>query len=211
MGIRTILFDLDGTLLDTNELIKASFKHTFDTFNFNFTDEEIKSFNGPPLMDTFTSINPDYAEEMLKTYREYNMKYHDDYVEPFPKVVETIKQLKEKQIQMAVVTNKNRQVTDMGLDLTILNKYFTPEKVITIDDLEHPKPHPEAIIKAMGKLNGEAETTLMVGDNYHDINAGHHAGVKTAGVSWSEKGREYLEQFNPTYMIDEMEDLLRLI
>lgn len=211
MDIKTILFDLDGTLIDTNELIIASFEHTFRTFNHSFTRDEMKAFNGPPLRNSFQSIDPDNAEEMIATYREFNVKYHDDYVEIFPGVIDTIEQLTRKNINMAIVTNKARYVVKLGLSLTGLDHYFPKEKVITIDDVNHPKPHPESVIKAMDIVNGQAKTTLMVGDTSYDIDAGHQAGVKTAGVSWTDKGADYLYQYKPTYMLDEMSYLLHLI
>lgn len=211
MSIKTILFDLDGTLLDSNELINASFKHTFKTFNFPITSEQIKTFNGPPLRKTFKSFDPERVDDMIKTYREFNISHHDDYVTVFPKVMETIDQLANKDIQMAIVTNKVRDVVKLGLSLTGLDQYFTPKVVITLDDVKHSKPHPEAVIKAMEIVNSDPKSTLMVGDNFHDIEAGHHAGVKTAGVAWSDKGRDFLQQYKPTYMLESMTDLLRLI
>lgn len=211
MNINTILFDLDGTLLNTNELIDASFKHTFRTYNYVFTDEEIQSFNGPPLMETFTKIDPKRAKDMIQTYRAFNIKHHDAYVELFPNVMETIQHLAEEDVQMAIVTNKSRKVVFMGLELTGLSHYFFPNRVVTLDDITHPKPHPESVIQAMKALKGVARSTLMVGDNYHDIQAGQRAGVQTAGVSWSAKGRNFLQQYNPTYMLDDMKDLLHII
>src|SRR5699024_6825546 len=90
MSIHTILFDLDGTLIDTNELIITSFEHTFKTHNLPHTREEIMSFNGPPLRDTFYNINPDQAETLIATYREHNLAHHDSYVTAFPHVVDVL-------------------------------------------------------------------------------------------------------------------------
>src|SRR5690625_6626221 len=70
MNIKTVLFDLDGTLIDTNELINESFRHTFNKYKFEFTDSEIRNFNGPPLRDTFNQLNQDLAEEMIQTRSE---------------------------------------------------------------------------------------------------------------------------------------------
>lgn len=209
MKTESILFDLDGTLINTNELIIESFKYTFDKYGLDFTLEEIKSFNGPPLFETFNKIDPEKAEEMMAVYREHNLRHHDDYVTAFPNVIETIAALKDADIKLAIVTNKMGKGVKMGLDLTGLDQYF--ETVITLGDVKHGKPHPEPLIKAMNLLNAKPQTTLMVGDNYHDIEAGHRAGVMTAGVSWSHKGRAFLESYRPTYIIDDMKELLELI
>lgn len=209
MHTRTILFDLDGTLIDTNELIIASFKHTFEKFNLSFSDEEIIEFNGPPLWETFEKIDPERAEEMVATYRAHNYEMHDHYVTAFPKVKETLETLQKKNIKMGVVTTKMAPGVQMGLDKTGIGDFF--DVVITLDDIVHPKPHPEPVLKAMEKLDAESSSTIMVGDNHHDIEAGHNAGVRTAGVSWSQKGKERLMMHKPTYMLDCMTDLLEIV
>src|SRR5699024_7068696 len=109
MNIRTVLFDLDGTLIDTNELIMASFKHTFAKFQLSFTDEEISTFNGPPLEETFYNIDPERADEMLKVYRKHNIKHHRHYVKVFPQVIETLKKLKKKGIKLIIVKSKKQK------------------------------------------------------------------------------------------------------
>lgn len=208
MSIRTILFDLDGTLIDTNELIIASFMHTFSHYGMTYTREEVVQFNGPPLLDTFQKIAPDLAEEMVKTYRAHNLTVHDSYVTAFPHVTETIAALKEQGLKLGIVSTKMRKGVNMGLTLTGLATYM--DTIITLDDVTQAKPHPEPVLKAVQALGADLETTLMVGDNYHDIESGKNAGVKTAGVAWSYKGSSFLEGFYPTYMLKDMRDLLQL-
>lgn len=209
MGIQTVLFDLDGTILDSNELIYASFDYTFKQYNYSFTKEEILSFNGPPLIESFSKIDPERAEMMIETYVDHNHAIHDEYVTLFPQVLETIEILKNNHINIGIVTAKMRAGVDIGLKLTGLDRYF--ETIITIDDVDQPKPHPESVLKAMKELNGEPSTTLMVGDNYHDIVAGKRAGVLTAGVAWSVKGKDFLVSYEPTFMLNDMKDLLKIV
>lgn len=209
MSIDTFLFDLDGTVIDTNELITHSFEYTFNYYGLSFSKEEILTFNGPPLIETFSKINSEKAEEMVETYREHNMKHHDDYVTVFPNVEETLQQLKDQGKKLAIVTAKMRSGAIQGLEVTGLKSYF--DEIVAVDDVKHSKPHPEPVIKAMNALNGTPDSTIMIGDNYHDIEAGKNAGVKTVGVSWSIKGKSFLESLNPTYMIDDMKELLTII
>ncbi|WP_042222507.1 pyrophosphatase PpaX [Oceanobacillus manasiensis] len=208
MSIRTILFDLDGTLIDTNELIIASFQYTFSHYGMDYEREEIIQFNGPPLVDTFKNISPELAEDMVKTYREHNLAAHDSYVTAFPHVKETIESLKKQGIQLGIVSTKMRKGVKMGLALTGLDTYM--DTIITLDDVTHAKPHPEPVLKGVQELGADLQTTLMVGDNSHDIESGHKAGVKTAGVAWSGKGSSFLEGYNPTYMLKDIRDLLQL-
>src|SRR5690625_966285 len=84
MSIKTILFDLDGTLLNTNELIRKSFIHTFEMYNIPYTEEDLIEYNGPPLEETFMSLDPVKGGEMLKEYRRFNVENHDQYVSLFP-------------------------------------------------------------------------------------------------------------------------------
>ncbi|HLR75442.1 MAG TPA: pyrophosphatase PpaX [Virgibacillus sp.] len=207
--IQTVLFDLDGTLIDTNELIKKSFRYTFEQYQLSFTDEEISKFNGPPLRETFKKYNPDQVDEMIETYREHNLLHHKDYVQLFPHVIETLEQLKGKQIKLGIVTSKMKDSALVGIELTGLTPFF--ETIVTWDDVVHAKPHPEPVLKALHALKGNAKSALMIGDNYHDIVSGQRAGVKTAGVAWSRKGEDFLKSYKPTYMLQDMRDVLTII
>jgi len=206
---KTVLFDFDGTLVDTNELITESFKYTLTKYNHPFTEEELKSFNGPPLIETFRTLDETKADLMVKTYQEHNLAHHEAYLTLFPHVEETLQALHEAGIKLGIVSTKMRNAVDLGLDITNIRHYF--DSIITLNDVTHAKPDPEPVIKGMGQLNGERETTLMVGDNHHDIVAGHNAQMATAGVSWSLKGRAYLQSYEPTYMLEDMWDLLKIV
>src|SRR5699024_7235188 len=209
MSIDTVLFDMDGTLIDTNDFSHESFVHTFNHYGFTFTDEAILTFNGPPLYESFMNINPELAGEMVDTYRAHNIANHDKYVKVFPTVVETLERLKDSNIKMAVVAATMRQGVEVGLDMTNLRHYSG--SIDSVDDVTKPKPHPEPVIKAMEQLGGNKETSLMVGDNSHDIESGNKAGLKTVGVKWSSKGENFLKQYDPTFMIDEMRDILNIV
>ncbi|WP_096269458.1 pyrophosphatase PpaX [Paucisalibacillus globulus] len=208
MNIHTILFDLDGTLIDTNKLITESFYHTFNHFGLEFTHDEILAFNGPPLKETFEKIDLDKAEAMITTYREHNLEHHDAYVKIFPNVKETLEKLKKQGIQLGIVTTKMRGTAIRGMKITGIYDYF--DTIIALDDITNAKPHPEPVLSAMKNIQADPETTLMVGDNHHDIESGHNAGVKTAGVAWSLKGEEVLRKYHPTYMLHDMKDLLEI-
>ncbi|MBM7573541.1 pyrophosphatase PpaX [Aquibacillus albus] len=210
MTIRTILFDLDGTLIDTNELIIASFTHTLKQHTGKDYDRtEIFDFIGPPLRDSFEQVDATQVEEMVNTYREHNLANHDSYVTAYPTVIDTIQQLKREGYQLGIVTTKMKDTAIKGLKLTGMDDFF--EVIIGLEDVNHAKPHPEPVIKALTKLDASPSSTLMIGDNYHDIESGKNAGTLTAGVAWSLKGREALESYQPDYMLDQMSDLLDIL
>lgn len=208
--ISTILFDLDGTLIDTNDLIIHSFLHTLDQYYPNqYQREDVLPFIGPTLTETFSSINPEKTDEMIQVYRKFNNEQHDALVKEFEGVYETIQTLNEEGFKLGIVTTKILYTVKKGLKLTKLEPFFDP--VIALDHVTKAKPDPEPIMKALDILHSTPEETLMVGDNYHDILAGKNAGTKTAGVAWSIKGQEYLQQFNPDFMLKNMRDLFSIV
>ncbi|MDM5190732.1 pyrophosphatase PpaX [Bacillus sp. DX4.1] len=210
MKINTVLFDLDGTLINTNELIISSFLHTLNKYYPNeYKREDVLPFIGPSLQDTFGSIDPNRVEEMIQCYRKFNHEHHDELVEEYETVYETVQELRQKGYKVGIVTTKARQTVEMGLQLSKLKAFF--DVVVTIDDVEHVKPHPEPIQKALQLLDAKPEDTLMVGDNHHDIVGGQNAGTKTAAVAWTIKGRTYLESYKPDYVLDKMSDLLSIL
>src|SRR5699024_1521201 len=117
--------------------------------------------------------------------------------------------LQQAGFKLAIVSAKMRAGVNQGLEITNIGSYF--DTIITIDDVSNPKPHPESVLKALENLYAQPTQAIMVGDNYHDILSGNKAGTKTAGVAWSVKGEAYLQQYNPTYMLDDMIDLIKIV
>ncbi|SEO69110.1 pyrophosphatase PpaX [Amphibacillus marinus] len=210
MKIKTLLFDLDGTLIDTNELIIASFLHTLKKHTGkDYLREEILPFIGPPLIESLTKVDPSNANALMETYRAHNLSNHDAYVKAYPTVVATIKKLHKAGYKLGIVTTKITDTARLGLEITGLLPYF--DVVIGLDEVEHAKPHPEPVIKALTALGQTPFDAIMIGDNYHDIEAGQNAGTRTAGVAWSIKGRETLAAYKPDYMLEQMDDLLTIL
>jgi pyrophosphatase PpaX len=209
-NITTILFDLDGTLIDTNELIISTFLHTLSKFYPNrYQREDVLPFLGPTLHDTFGAMDAERVEEMVADYRKYNVENHDLMVKEFEGVFETVEALQEKGYKLAIVTTKREDVSLKGLRLTKLDRFF--DVIVAYDHVKKVKPDPEPIMLALQKLGSTPEETLMVGDNFHDILAGKNAGTKTAGVAWSIKGRDYIAKYEPDFILEKMADLLPLL
>lgn len=210
MKVNMVLFDLDGTLINTNELIIASFLHTLDHYApGRYKREDVLAFIGPSLYETFSSIQKDKAEEMITMYRTFNHQMHDELVTEYETVYETLERLAEEGYKLGIVTTKLRDTVIMGLKLTGLDAFF--ETVVTLDDVKRPKPDPEPVLLALSKLGSRPEEAIMIGDNYHDILAGKNAGTKTAGVAWTIKGEESLAKHEPDFMLRQMSDLLRIL
>lgn len=207
MSINTVLFDLDGTLIDTNELIISSFMHTLNHYYpEQYKREDVLAFMGPPLYDTFVQMDKERVHEMIDTYRTHNLSHHDELVTEFAGVFETVKWLHDQKYKLAIVTTKQINTVMLGLKLTKLDQFF--DVIVAIDDVQHAKPHPEPVEKALVLLNAQSEEAVMVGDNHHDILSGKNAGTKTAGVAWSAKGREHIASYEPDVILEEMKDLI---
>jgi pyrophosphatase PpaX len=209
-NINTILFDLDGTLIDTNELIISTYLHTLEKYYpGKYKREHVLPFLGPTLHEVFGAMDPERVEEMVLDYRTYNLANHDILVKEFVGVMETIETLKKKGYKLAIVTTKREDVAFKGLRLMKLDHFF--DVMIAYDHVKKVKPDPEPIFLALEKLDSVPEETLMVGDNFHDVLAGKNAGTKTAGVAWTIKGRDYLAKYEPDYMLENMTDLLTIL
>lgn len=209
-NITTVLFDLDGTLINTNDLIIASFTETLNHYYpERYKREDILQFIGPPLYDSFYSIDKERVDEMIVRYREHNLKHHDLLVKEYEGVYETVEALHKAGYKLGIVTTKIRDVVLRGLKVGRLDRFF--DVIVALDDVKKAKPDPEPIVKALEKLDSSPEETIMVGDNHHDVLAGKNAGTKTAGVAWTIKGRKHLEEYKPDYMLENMKDLLKIL
>lgn len=210
MTIKALLFDFDGTLLDTNELIIQSFMHIFDEkFPGQYTKDDCIPLIGPSLRQTFERLTPNEVDEMIAKYREWNEAHHDELVKEYDGVVETLQQLHAMGIRLVIVSSKVHVNIVKGLQVLGVAELF--EYIVGADDVEHVKPHPEPIEKALKYLQLSKDEVIMVGDNSHDIEGGQNAGVKTAGVSWTIRGEAYLQTFNPDYMLTTMSDIISIV
>ncbi|GIO55875.1 pyrophosphatase PpaX [Paenibacillus cineris] len=209
--IDTVLFDLDGTIIDTNELIISSFMHVLEKHvPTPLTREVIIPKMGMTLEQQlqFFSGSEDVTH-FHQAYRTYNDAHHDEMVQPFPHVLEVIKELDRRGITMGVVTTKNKPGTFRVLEMFGLDKYM--KAIVTVMDVEHPKPHPEPVLMAISQLGADPAATLMVGDSPVDIQSAKAAGALSAGVAWSLKGEKVLREYNPDYILHDMTDLYSLV
>jgi pyrophosphatase PpaX len=208
--IETMLFDFDGTIVNTNELIIDSFLHVLEGQTSEpLTRENIIPHMGKSLTEQFVIFSgKTEVDEMIRAYREFNLRMHDELIREFPYVKEVLERLHLSGIRLGVVTNKVRLTTEKGLAFYGLDKYM--DVVVTADEVKSAKPDPEGILLAVSRLGCDPERTLMVGDSQFDLQAAQNAGVLSAGVAWSLKGEKFLNQFRPDYMLHDMRDLYEI-
>ena len=213
MTLGAFLFDLDGTIIDSIELILRSYRHTMAQHRSNEPippDDMWIQGLGTPLWAQFGQItaDKDEIEAMVQTYRTYNLTHHDALVTPYDGVVAEIRRLKEHRKRLGVVTSKLHDGAMRGLRVSELDDAF--DVVIGCDDVSHAKPHPEPVLKALETLGVVATETVFVGDSRHDMESGRAAGVKTAAVLWGPFDRADLEDLAPDYWLEKPQDLREL-
>lgn len=208
--ITALLFDFDGTLMDTNELIIQTFQHVLGSrYPGKYERADILPFLGPTLQETFDSIDSERTEELIADYRAWNTSMHDELASEFDGVSETLRLLKAAGMKMAIVSTKRNDILLRGVGLLEADGVF--EVIIGMDDVTKTKPDPEPILLALSRLGVNADEALMIGDNYHDIEGGKNAGVRTAGVAWSAKGEAFLQTYHPDFMLQHISDLVQLV
>ena len=145
----------------------------------------------------------------IATYREYNLAHHDTRVVAYSGTVDMVRQIRRAGISTGLVTSKNHQGARRGLSLVGLHDAM--DVVVGADDVEHPKPHPEPVLKALALLEMPASTCLFIGDSHHDVHCGRAAGVTTVGVTWGPFDRAHLDLASPDYCCASPAELLGLV
>lgn len=209
--LTTFLFDLDGTLLDSVRLILDSYHHTTQVHGLpRRSDEHWLEGLGTPLRVQFKdSVSPALSmDQLIETYRDFNLAHHDQMAAAYPGVVEVLRQLRQAGIRFGLVTSKNQRGARLGLRLMGIEAEF--ESVVGADDVVNPKPHAEPVLKALEALKALKEETVYIGDSVHDMESGRAAGVRTAAVLWGPFVREQLARTKPDHWLERPEQLLTL-
>lgn len=211
MTIRAVLYDFDGTLADSTELIMRCYRHTMSEHLSEVPpdDEWLRGF-GTPLegqIARFARTDEETAA-MLETYRSFQRIHHDAYLLPFEGALEAVDALAERGILLAIVTSKHREATLRGMDLCGLTDRFGV--IVTPEDVTQPKPHPEPVTHALDVLGADAAETLFIGDSPHDIAAGRAAGVRTGAALWGPFPEEALRAERPDHLLRQHSDVLNL-
>jgi pyrophosphatase PpaX len=200
MAIRGILFDNDGTLVDTHDLILDSMRYATRTFLGKvFPDDVLMAKVGIPLAEQMLDFtdNLEQRDELLRVYRAYNHAKHDEAVHLFPGVAKGLAELQDADFKMGVVTSKKHWLAQRGLEITGAWPYL--EGLIAPDDCPESKPHPGPILAGARMLGLAPEECMYVGDAPFDIAAGNAAGCLTVAAQWGMFDRAALEPEHPNW------------
>jgi pyrophosphatase PpaX len=210
--INTVIFDFDGTLIDTNDVVMESWVQTYATLGIipPSKEELLKTF-GEPIAVTVHRVFPDKnPEEVISAYRAYQTEHFEEMIKIFPGIYNLVRTLAERGFNLGVVTNRLKHTTHIGLEKFKIDKYMGT--VIAFGDTEKSKPAPDPLFMALDRLMSIPERALYIGDTGIDMETGRAAGVKTVLVGWAVAGAKLLGADGPAdYQINRPEELLMLI
>jgi len=209
-SIKAVIFDLDGTLIDTNDLILDTFQHVIkECLGRVPTVDELHQVYGKTLDEQMGFFSMERSQELVASYKVYYRSHMDERTHLFEGVKSLLDKLFTKSIQMAAVTNKGSRGVQHAFDKFDLGKYFVA--AITADDVVKGKPDPEGILTALQQLGVTAEEALFVGDSHSDILAAKGAGVKSVLVGWTFFHEDHYATFEADFVIEKPMDLMSLI
>ena len=206
-----VLFDLDGTLIDTIELLLACARHTFEGRTPAPTDDEWIAGIGTPLRKQFAAYttSDDEIEELAQRYRAYQRLHHDRLTTAFPGVLDTLDELERRGHPMGIVTSKSNEMMDRGLEWVGIMRHMRTR--IGMDNAKRHKPDPHPVQAALEDLGYSPYEAVFLGDSPHDIASGNAAGVTSIAALWGPFTREQLEPYHPAHYLDRITDLPALL
>jgi pyrophosphatase PpaX len=209
---RAVLFDLDGTLIDSVELIVNSALYAFEKCGRPApAAHEWLADLGLPLRTMFGRFISDDAavDQLVAGYREYQLANHDRLVRPYDEVTATLTALRDRGCAVAVVTSKAEPLAQRGLTHVGLNGFF--DVVVGLESCTRHKPDPEPVHVALDRLGVPPKDAAFVGDSPHDMAAGRAAGVTTVAALWGPFTRAQLAPSEPDYYIERMGEVLSIV
>ena len=207
MRYETVLFDLDGTVIDSGSIILASMRHaTREVLGRDYADAELMAaVGGPGLEAQMAVLAPDRVDELVRVYRAHNEPLHDE-LECCAGMDAVLVRLKEEGRRLGIVTAKRRATVELAFARVPLAHLF--ETVVGGDETERHKPDPEPLLLAAERLGANPAETAYVGDSPFDIRAAQAAGMHAVAVTWGRiHDRERLEAEGPDAIVDTAEEL----
>ncbi len=203
--LSAVLFDFDGTLVDTTEMIHQSMKHATSSVlgREDIPRETLLANVGQPLPRQMELIDAEKAELLLEAYRSHHEQHHDALIGEFPVVEESLARLGSAGIKVAVVTSKRRLSVEMALR-NFPGLRNVVDRFVTLEDTSEHKPHPEPLLRALELLGVPKERAAYVGDSPFDVEAAKAAGLSSVAVSWGAFSEGRLREAEPDHLVTDI-------
>jgi len=207
MRFETVLFDLDGTLIDSGHLILASFRFATQTVLGRAIPDQVLMANvgGHGIHAQMRAFDAERADALVDAYREHNLAIHQQ-VRVFPGIVAELERLQSARCRLGIVTVKSRATVDVTFDVVPIRRFF--ETVVTGDDTDQHKPEPDPLFLALEYLSATPASAAYVGDSPFDIRAAKAAGMAAVAVGWGKiHSVDRLESERPDFVVRVPEEL----
>jgi pyrophosphatase PpaX len=211
MRFPVVLFDLDGTIVDSGWMILASYRHATSTvLGRDFPDEVLLANVGAgDLEEQMREFDLEKADELAKAYREFYAPLHSE-LQAFPGMLELLRKLDDEDRQVGIVSAKRRDIVKLATDALGFGERL--DVVVGSDEAPRGKPYPDQILVALERLGAEPDHTAYVGDAPFDVAAAKAAGVHAVGVTWGGiHTRERMETEGPDAVVDTAEELYAVL
>jgi len=210
--LRATLFDFDGTLVDTTDLIYQSMRHAAgEVLGREISREVLMANVGQPLPRQMELLSAEHAEALLASYRLHNEENHDALIKEFPGVEESLARLHAAGVRVAVVTSKRRFSVDMALK-TFPGLGKVVDQWVTMEDTTEHKPRPEPLLKGLELLgNVPRKQAAYVGDSPFDVAAAKAAGVRSVAVSWGAFSEDALRAAEPDDLVPDLDSAVDVL
>jgi pyrophosphatase PpaX len=202
----TAVFDLDGTLADTINLIVESYQYAFRTVIGREEDPDvIRSWIGRPLIGAFRDHSPEHADELYATYLKWNADNTERLIRGYDGVVEVLADLRAAGVAVGVATSKRRESAEQAMDILGISEHV--EVLVAMEDTERHKPDPTPLLLALDRMGRGPNHAVYVGDAVVDVLAGKAAGMDTVAVTWGAGLPEPLQAVRPSAVVSTAEEL----
>ncbi|HTP12117.1 MAG TPA: HAD-IA family hydrolase [Bacteroidota bacterium] len=207
MTLKCVIFDIDGTLSETGNLIFDSFNHIAERYRGRrYTEDEIIRMFGPPEdVALLNIVGPEAIDKAMGEYLQYYRAHHAERARLHPGMREVLDFLKRRRCKLAIFTGKGTQTTRITLEELGIAGFF--DYVVTGNDVTNHKPSPEGIRKILTEFNLKPEEALMIGDGVGDVKASHEAGVRIGLVLWDSYAKQRVQDLRPDYVFRTVREL----
>jgi HAD superfamily hydrolase (TIGR01509 family) len=201
-----IIFDIDGTLTATNELIFATFNHITEKYlKRSYSPKELTALFGPTEKVIIKEIMSDNYDEAMDDYHHFYRTNHNRMAKAFDGVIDIIKELKKRDVLLSIYTGKGRLSSEITLEkIGIINDF---DMIVTGDDIKGHKPSPEGVDVFVNRYNLNRERVLLIGDAPPDVKAAKATGIKIASVLWDSYAKEEVLKMGSDFYFDTVEEL----
>ncbi len=210
-NINYLIFDSDGTLVDTLRLIVAAYNYAVEPVLARTFDEgQVYALFGPPMERIFGNLLPPSAVNgAVDRYHAFYRQHFHEYARVYPGIFDLLTAIQKSDRKLGVLTGAGRVAAELTMQFTYLSAFFTT--LVTGDDVDHPKPDPQGLFMAISKIGGISDETIYVGDSIVDLDAAKRAGARSGAALWGSRYPAELSMSSPDFIFREPSQIMEII